>query len=115
MPSSSVHWLAPSGPSSSAGECATGTNSPSGTNPTAQINDTLQELVARRQAPQAAGREVKFIYATQVETAPPAIAVFGNNPDAVQEHYVRYLHNGFREKYGFIGNPLRILLRRKNG
>ena len=83
--------------------------------PTAQINDTLQELVARRQAPQAAGREVKFIYATQVETAPPAIAVFGNNPDAVQEHYVRYLHNGFREKYGFIGNPLRILLRRKNG
>ena len=83
--------------------------------PTSQINDALQELVARRQPPQAAGREIKLIYATQVETAPPAIAVFGNNPDAVQEHYVRYLHNGFREAYGFTGNPLRILLRRKNG
>jgi GTPase len=83
--------------------------------PTSQINDTLQELVARRQPPQAAGREVKLIYATQVETAPPAIAVFGNNPDALQEHYVRYLHNGFREAYGWTGNPLRILLRRKNG
>jgi GTPase len=83
--------------------------------PTSQINDALQQLVARRQPPQAAGREIKLIYATQVETAPPAIAVFGNNPDAVQEHYVRYLHNGFREAYGFTGNPLRILLRRKNG
>ncbi|MFL5574420.1 MAG: ribosome biogenesis GTPase Der [Gemmatimonadaceae bacterium] len=82
---------------------------------TSQINDTLQELIARRQPPQAAGREIKLIYATQVETAPPAIAVFGNNPDALQEHYVRYLHNGFREAYGYAGNPLRILLRRKNG
>ena len=83
--------------------------------PTSQINDALQQLVARRQPPQAAGREIKLIYATQVETAPPAIAVFGNNPDGVQEHYVRYLHNGFRDAYGFTGNPLRILLRRKNG
>ena len=83
--------------------------------PTSQVNDALQQLVARRQPPQAAGREIKLIYATQVETAPPAIAVFGNNPDAVQEHYVRYLHNGFREAYGFTDNPLRILMRRKNG
>ena len=26
---------------------------------------------------------------------------------------VRYLHNGFRDKWGFIGNPLKILLRKK--
>ena len=81
--------------------------------PTSQVNERLQELLARRQPPQAAGREVKLNYATQVETAPPTIAVFGNNPDLVQEHYVRYLHNGFRESWGFTGNPLRILLRRK--
>lgn len=81
---------------------------------TPQINETLQEMLARRQPPQAAGREVKLNYATQVETAPPAIVIFGNNPDAVQEHYVRFLHNGFREKHGFTGNPLRILLRSKS-
>jgi GTP-binding protein len=28
---------------------------------------------------------------------------------------VRYLHNGFRERWGFTGNPLRIVLRRKGG
>lgn len=81
--------------------------------PTAEVNQVLQELLARRQPPQAAGREVKLNYATQVQTSPPTIAIFGNHPDLVQEHYVRYLHNGFRESWGFTGNPLRILMRRK--
>jgi GTPase len=82
---------------------------------TSQVNSTLEQLLARRQPPQAAGREVKLNYATQVETSPPTIAVFGNNPDMVQEHYVRYLHNGFREAWGFKGNPLRVVLRSKRG
>ena len=82
---------------------------------TSQVNTTLEGLIARRQPPQAAGREVRLMYATQVDVAPPTFAVFGNNPDAVQEHYLRYLHNGFREAWGFTGNPLRILLRRKTG
>jgi GTP-binding protein len=81
---------------------------------TSQVNTTLEALVARRQPPQAAGREVKLNYATQVETEPPTIAVFGNNPDLVQEHYIRYLHNGFREAWGFTGSPLRVVLRRKS-
>ena len=81
---------------------------------TSQVNETLEQLVGRLQPPQAAGHEVRLIYATQVETAPPAIAIFGNNPDAVPEHYVRYLHNGFRAAYQFTGNPLRILMRHKS-
>jgi GTP-binding protein len=80
---------------------------------THEVNERLEELIARRQPPQAAGREVRLNYAAQVETAPPTIAVFGNHPELVQEHYVRYLHNGFRESWGFTGNPLRIVLRRK--
>ena len=81
--------------------------------PTSEVNERLHELLARRQPPQAAGREVKLNYATQVEVAPPTFAVFGNHPELLQEHYVRYLHNGFREAWGFLGNPLRIVLRRK--
>lgn len=80
---------------------------------TAQVNQRLQELLARLQPPQAAGFEIKLNYATQVEVAPPTIAVFGNHPELVEEHYVRYLHNGFRESWGFTGNPLRIVMRRK--
>lgn len=80
---------------------------------TSEVNTRLGELVARLQPPQASGREVRLMYATQVDVAPPTFAVFGNHPDLVQEHYVRYLHNGFRESWGFRGNPVRILLRRK--
>jgi GTP-binding protein len=82
---------------------------------TAEVNERLGELLARLQPPQAAGREVKLNYATQVQTAPPMIAVFGNHPELVEEHYVRYLHNGFREAWGFTGNPLRVVMRRKAG
>jgi len=81
---------------------------------TSQVNDALEELLARRQPPQAAGREVKLNYATQVEVEPPTIAVFGNHPETIPEHYIRFLHNGFREKWGFLGSPLRVILRRKN-
>ncbi len=81
---------------------------------TSEVNEKLGELVARRQPPQAAGREVRLNYATQVETDPPTIAVFGNAPDLVEEHYIRYLHNGFRSFWGFTGNPLRIVMRRKS-
>ena len=82
---------------------------------TAEVNERLGQLVARLQPPQAAGREVKLNYATQVQTSPPTIAVFGNHPELVEEHYVRYLHNGFREAWGFTGNPLRVVMRRKAG
>jgi GTP-binding protein len=82
---------------------------------TSQVNERLSELLARRQPSQAAGREVKLNYATQVSVAPPTIAFFGNHPDLVEEHYIRFLHNGFREAYPFTGNPLRILMRRKSG
>jgi GTP-binding protein len=82
---------------------------------TSEVNEKLGELLARLQPPQSAGREVRLNYATQVETDPPTIAVFGNNPDLVEEHYIRYLHNGFRSFWGFTGNPLRVVMRRKAG
>ena len=83
--------------------------------PTSQVTATLEALVARRQPPQAAGHEIKLRYATQVAVQPPTIAVFGNNPELVQEHYVRYLHNGYRAAHGWHGAPLRIVMKRKGG
>jgi GTPase len=80
---------------------------------TSKVNEVLEELLARRQPSQAAGRDVKLNYATQVEVAPPTIAIFGNAPDLVEEHYIRFIHNSFRAAYGFKGNPLRIVMRRK--
>ena len=81
---------------------------------TSHVNDALAELLARLQPPQAAGREVKLNYATQVEVEPPTFAIFGNHPELIPENYLRYLHNGLRAKWGFHGSPLRILMRRKS-
>lgn len=82
---------------------------------TSQVNDALEEIVNRLQPPQAAGREVKLNYATQVEVAPPTFAFFGNAPELIPEHYQRYIHNQLRDKFGFLGAPVRIILKRKNG
>jgi GTP-binding protein len=66
------------------------------------------------QPPQAAGREVKLNYATQVEVAPPTFAIFGNHPELIPEHYIRFMHNQLRDKWGFHGSPLRLVMKRKN-
>lgn len=81
---------------------------------TSQVNDALAEIVARLQPPQAAGREVKLNYATQVEVAPPTFAIFGNHPELIPEHYIRFMHNQLRDKWGFTGSPLRLVMKRKN-
>ena len=81
---------------------------------TSHVNDALAELLARLQPPQSAGREVKLNYATQVEVEPPTFAIFGNHPELIPENYLRYLHNGMRAKWGFMGTPLRLLMRRKS-
>jgi GTP-binding protein len=81
---------------------------------TSQVNDALAEITARLQPPQAAGREVKLNYATQVEVAPPTFAIFGNHPELIPEHYIRFMHNQLRDKWGFHGSPLRLVMKRKN-
>ena len=76
--------------------------------PTHEVNEVLRSLVARHAVPHYRGQPVKLYYAAQVETAPPTFAIFTNYPKALPEHYVRYLHNGFREQWDFPGTPIRI-------
>lgn len=79
--------------------------------PTHEVNEVLRELVNRQPPPHSQGRDVRLRYATQVGTAPPLFVVFSNFPKAVPSHYIRYLENGFRDRWGFVGVPMRIGLR----
>lgn len=76
--------------------------------PTAEVNRVLQELLARSAPPQEQGEEVKLLYAAQIGTRPPTIAIVTNRPDDVMESYQRYLVNGFRAAWRFEGAPLRL-------
>jgi GTP-binding protein len=82
--------------------------------PTHEVNEVVKELTSRTRPPHSQGRPVKLLYATQVSTAPPHFVIWSNLPDAVPENYLRYLQNGFRERWGFRGSPIRISLRRRN-
>ncbi len=75
---------------------------------TAEVNRVLEELIARNSPPQKPGEEVKLLYASQVGTSPPTIAIVTNRPDDVPEAYQRYLTNGFRTAWQFSGSPLRL-------
>jgi GTP-binding protein len=75
---------------------------------TAEVNRVLEALVTRQMPPQQAGDEVKLLYATQIGTAPPTIAIVSNRPTDVPESYQRYLMHGFRKEWPFLGSPLRL-------
>lgn len=79
--------------------------------PTPEVNEVLEELVRKQPPPHSQGRAVRIKFATQVATAPPTFVLFSNLPKEIPEHYLRYLHNGFRERWGFSGTALRLLVR----
>ena len=54
---------------------------------------------------------MKIRYGTQAEAEPPTFVLFSNLPRKIPEHYIRYVVNGFRERWGFLGSPIRIQLR----
>jgi GTPase len=79
--------------------------------PTAEVNRVLSELTARKQPPQGARGDVRIRYASQVATAPPRFVLWANRPEELRRSYLRYLANGFRDAWGFLGSPLRIATR----
>jgi GTP-binding protein len=81
---------------------------------THEVNEALERLVRRQPPPHHRGRPVKIKYGTQVSTAPPTFALFSNYPKEVPAHYIRYLLNGFRERWPFTGAPVRLRLRRSS-
>ena len=78
---------------------------------THDVNEAIEELMRRQPPPHSRGRVVKIRYGTQVSVGPPTFLLFSNLPQEVPEHYIRYVHNSFRERWGFLGVPIRIRLK----
>jgi GTP-binding protein len=76
--------------------------------PTAEVNKVLASLLERNAPPQKPGEEVKLLYASQIDTAPPTFAIVSNRPRDVPDSYQRYLVHGFRAEWPFTGSPLRL-------
>ncbi|MDA0330221.1 MAG: ribosome biogenesis GTPase Der [Gemmatimonadetes bacterium] len=78
---------------------------------THEVNEVLEALARRQPPPHFRGKRVKVKYATQVSVRPPTFAIFSNFPRELPEHYIRFLHNGFRDAWSFMGSPIRLNLR----
>jgi len=82
--------------------------------PTAEVNEVIGELAARQPPPHFHGHSLKIFYATQGGVKPPTFVIFVNQREGVTENYRRYLYNGFRDRWGFMGVPLRLKFRSRS-
>lgn len=80
---------------------------------TSQINKFIREALDRHPPPSKAGRALKIYYGTQVRGNPPTFLFHVNEPKLMHFTYRRYLENRLREVHGFLGTPLRIVLRKR--
>jgi len=78
---------------------------------TTELNRALQEIVAEKQPPADAGREVRFYYMTQGGGEPPRFIVFGNGR-RIPEPYRRYMTGRLRSRLGLTVSPLILSFRR---
>ncbi len=76
---------------------------------TAMLNRVLRDAQDAHPTPTHAGRQLKIYYGSQVRVDPPTFVLHVNDPKLFHFSYLRYLENQFRETYGFIGTPLKII------
>lgn len=79
--------------------------------PTNELNRMLREAFQERPPPSFKGRRLQLKYATQASSETPTIVLFVNDVGLLHFSYRRYLENRIRRRYGFAGNPVRIVLR----
>ncbi|MEP7289468.1 MAG: ribosome biogenesis GTPase Der [Chloroflexota bacterium] len=79
--------------------------------PTSELNKLIRDAILKHSPPSSTGRKLKIYYGTQVRVDPPTFLFHVNDPELVHFSYERYLENQLREKYGFIGTPIRLSFR----
>ncbi|HZS71653.1 MAG TPA: ribosome biogenesis GTPase Der [Candidatus Acidoferrum sp.] len=78
--------------------------------PTPDLNRWLEQVdLARGTTPKA--RPVKIYYVTQAKTAPPTFLLFTNQKQPLHFSYERFLENQLRDRFGFLGTPVRFVQR----
>jgi len=78
---------------------------------TSQINKVLQTAQDEHPAPSHAGRSLKMYYGTQVRSDPPTFMIYCNDPKLAHFTYRRFIENRIRDEYGFLGTPIRLVLK----
>jgi KH-domain-like of EngA bacterial GTPase enzymes, C-terminal len=81
---------------------------------TQDMFEILRTAVLRHKLPTKGRNLLRVRFATQVDAYPPTFVFFVNNPEVVQNHYEKFLETCIREKYKFLGTPIRLLFKKNS-
>lgn len=81
---------------------------------TGTLNDVLARAVVKTPLPTHKGKRLKIYYMTQVSVRPPTFVFFVNKAELFHFSYQHYLENTLRSTFGFIGTPIRFVIREKS-
>jgi GTP-binding protein len=79
--------------------------------PANELNRVLRQAFLDHPPPSYKGRRLKLGYATQASSEAPTVVLFVNDIGLLHFSYRRYLEKAIRERFGLIGNPLKLVLR----
>ena len=80
---------------------------------TGRLNELLAQATSRVQPPSDKGKRLKIYYMTQTSVKPPTFVIFVNRSELFHFSYQRYIENRLREAFGFIGTPIRFIIRER--
>jgi GTP-binding protein len=82
--------------------------------PTPALNRFVAEVTAANPPVSPDRAHVRILYAAQVGISPPSFVFFTNVATTFHFSYQRFLVNKLRERFGFVGSPIRIQVRRRS-
>jgi GTP-binding protein len=80
---------------------------------TPELNSFVKTVTNAHPPASPGRRQVRILYAAQTGVAPPTFVFFTNVATEFHFSYERFLVNQIREKFGFVGSPIRIHVRRR--
>ncbi len=80
---------------------------------TGMLNDVLGEATMKVQPPSDKGKRLKIYYMTQASVAPPTFVLFCNDAELFHFSYQRYIENCLRQTFGFVGTPIKLVIKMK--
>jgi GTP-binding protein len=82
--------------------------------PTPELNRFITSITEANPPPSPGRGAVRILYAAQVGVSPPTFALFTNIATKFHFSYERFLVNQLRKKFGFLGTPIRLQVRRRD-
>ena len=82
--------------------------------PTPVLNKFVEEITAANPPVSPGRRHVRILYAAQIGVAPPSFVFLTNVATTFHFSYERFLVNQLRERFGFVGSPIRLQVRRRD-